>query len=140
MGAALKTRISRVITSLLILLLFATTAKQARADIVSKTDVTLIFVAVAAVGAAIAVGVVFAVRHNPSLKGCAWESPSGLQVVNESDSRTWLLTGDTAAVKPGDRVRVSGKKKKVKSGEPPQLIVEKFKKDYGVCHAAPAAP
>jgi hypothetical protein len=101
-------------------------------QIVSKSDVVLIFVAVAAVGAAIGVGVYFAVRQPPSITGCVVSGSGGLTLLNESDHQTFLLMGDTGAVKPGDRVRVKGKKKKDSAGNR-SFLVDQVKKDYGAC-------
>jgi hypothetical protein len=60
---------------------------------------------------------------------------------NESDQQTYLLIGDVADVKPGERVRVKGKKKKAKApANDRSFLVEKFSKDFGACRAHPATP
>jgi hypothetical protein len=107
-------------------------AQSIGGPIVSKSDIVLIFVAVAAVGAAIGVGVYFAVRQPPSITGCVVSGSGGLTLQNESDHQTFLLMGDTGAVKPGDRVRVKGKKKKDSAGNR-SFLVDQVKKDYGAC-------
>lgn len=48
--------------------------------------------------------------------------------------------GDVAAIKVGDRVRVSGKKQKASVGGAHEFVVEKLTKDYGACTASTAAP
>jgi hypothetical protein len=100
-----------------------------------------IAVAVIAIGAAAALAIYFAVRpHHRSLTGCAVSGPTGLQLQSQGDQQPWALAGELAAIKPGERVRVSGKKQKNSAGAPQQFLVEKLAKDYGSCTPAPVAP
>jgi hypothetical protein len=46
---------------------------------------------------------------------------------------------EVAGIKPGDPVRVSGKKGE-NAGVPQQFLVEKPAKDYGFCTVSPAVP
>jgi hypothetical protein len=93
-------------------------------------------VGIVAVGAAIGVGIYFAVKHNHSMTGCARSTADGLTLTTESDKQTYALTGDVAGIKPGNRVRVSGKKSKEKSTGTSQFLVEKVSKDFGACNVA----
>jgi hypothetical protein len=86
--------------------------------------------------AAIGVGVYFAVKHNHSVTGCARSTADGITLTTESDKQTYALTGDVAGIKPGNRVRVSGKKSKPKSAGTAQFLVEKVSKDFGACTAS----
>lgn len=107
----------------------------------SKGEVTAIIIGILAVGAAIGVGIYFAVRHSPSLTGCAVAAPGGLQLQNESDRQTYALIGDIAAIHPGDRVRVSGKRKKKDPAVPDrQFLVEHFAKKLGPCRVPATTP
>ena len=115
-----------------VLLLFS--SKPAKADTL-QTDAVLIVVGIALIASAITVGVVLAIKHKPTLHGCAASGPDGLELRNTGDSLTYQLIGDVAGLKAGDRVRVNGKKKKVDGGAM-QFIVEKSK-DYGACQATP---
>ncbi|HWE87118.1 MAG TPA: hypothetical protein VG267_19385 [Terracidiphilus sp.] len=108
-------------------------------QIVSKGQIAGVAIGIAAVGAAIGVGVYFAIRHNASITGCAASGLNGLQLVNEGDSQTYSLMGIVASIKPGDRVRVSGKKKKV-AGVAHPFLVEKVKRDFGACAGQSATP
>lgn len=104
----------------------------------SKGEVAGVIVGIVAVGVAIGVGVYFLVRKSPSVTGCAVTDRSGLELQNEGDQQRYLLTGDTANIKSGDRVKVSGKReKKTKSGER-DFLVEKVSKDYGHCKVSSA--
>jgi len=114
------------------------TATQAKAQIgVSKSDVAWIGVAIGAIGAGIGIGIYFAFHHGHSLTGCAVSAPDGLQMKNKGDQQTYSLIGAVAAIKPGDRVRVSGKPVRKPSGPTPQFLVDNVSKDYGACPATP---
>lgn len=91
---------------------------------------------IAGAGAAIGIGVYYAVKHDHSVSGCARSGPEGLQLTSESDKQTYSLVGEVAAIKPGERVRVSGKKGKEKSAATREFLVEKVSKDLGPCEIA----
>ena len=107
---------------------------------VTKSDAAWIGVAVAAIGAGIGIGIYVAVHHGHRLNGCAVMGANGLQLQNKGDGQTYALSGDIAAIKPGEHVRVSGKKAKAGSSATPQFIVENLSKDYGACKEQPATP
>jgi hypothetical protein len=116
-------------------------SKPAKASIPTQSQIVLIFVGVAAIGAAIGVGVYFAVRRTPSITGCAAVSPdSNLSLQNEGDQQTYTLLGDTADIKPGDRIHVTGKKRKQYPSGNREFLVEKLAKVYGPCKVQPAIP
>ncbi len=56
-----------------------------------------------------------------------------------SDSKRFMLEGDSASVKVGDRVKLHGSRvKKAKGAAGDQVFtVEKLNRDYGPCPAAP---
>ena len=101
-------------------------------SIPTKTQAGLIVAAVVVIVAAIGVGVYFAVRHDQTITGCAASGPDGLTIENEGDHLSYSLMGDVSAVKPGDRMRVSGKKKKARGATHP-FLVNKVKRDFGAC-------
>ncbi len=110
-------------------------------SIPTKSDVVWIGVAVAAIGAGIGIGIYLAVRpHGQKITGCAASGPNGLQLVSESDQQTYTLMGTTDGIKPGDRVRVSGKKEKSGAGPALQFFVDKPPKDFGACKVQPVTP
>jgi hypothetical protein len=97
-------------------------------------------VAAAVVGAAavivvIAVVVVHA-RRPPTITGCAVSGPNGLTLENDSDHQSFALSGETAGIKAGDRVRVQGKKQKA-NGAARGFTVLNLKHDYGACPVHP---
>ena len=98
-------------------------------------------VAAALAGAAaaivvITVVVVYAVRRAPSITGCAVSGTTGLTLENDSDHQSFVLNGETAGIKAGDRVKVQGKRQKA-SGAARGFTVLKVKRDYGVCPGHP---
>lgn len=138
-----------ILAKVLICALFvATSTEPAIADrprpansIPTQSDVVWIGVGVAAIGAAVAFGIYFAVRpHGQRITGCAGSGPNGLQLVSESDQQTYVLAGDLAGIQPGERIRVSGKKEKKTAGGPRPFLVEKTAKILGSCRVQPATP
>ena len=106
---------------------------------VTKSDAAWIAVGVAAIGAGIGIGIYYAVHHGNSLSGCVVSGSDGLLLQNRGDGQTYSLTGEVAAIKPGDRVRVSGKKQKKNGGGVQHFAVEKLNKDYGDCEVQQSA-
>jgi hypothetical protein len=133
---------SRILATFAICGVLATTTEAARAQrvqpnsgslqIVSTGQIVGVVVGIAAVGAAIGIGIYFAARHDRSLTGCTASGTSGIQLRSEGDHQTYALIGDVASIKTGDRVRVSGKKKK-DAGNGRPFLVEKLSKDFGPC-------
>ncbi len=108
--------------------LTATRIAEANVGYVPDHKAIPIIIAVVAV---VAVGVYFAVHHGHSLKGCVSSNSGGMQILSEGDRRTYALTGDVSGIQAGDRVRVSGKKKKIEENR--QFVVTKLPKDLGPC-------
>ena len=111
-----------------------TTTKNANAGIAGASNgkTAGVIIALVGVGVLIGVGVYFAVHHGHSVKGCASSGSGGMQLLNESDQRTYELAGDLDGIKVGNRVRISGNKKKL-SGNTRQFVATKLSKDYGLC-------
>lgn len=128
-----------LVASLIIAILVACRPAEAQIGppIVSKGEVAGIIIGVVAVAAVVTVGVVYAVKHKPSITGCAVAGSAGLTLANEGDSQKFVLTGDTAGIKPGDRVKIQGKKQKATAGASRGFTVLKLKHDYGACPARP---
>src|SRR5664279_893945 len=107
---------------------------------ISKSQATWIIVGIGAIGAGIGVGVYYAVHHNHSLTGCAVSGANGLEIQNKGDQQTYALVGQVDAIKPGERIRVSGKRARKTAGPVPQFLVERLSKGFGPClerHATP---
>jgi hypothetical protein len=94
----------------------------------------------AIVGVAAAVVVVIVVVIHESIKkraiitGCVKSGENGMSVTDEKDRRIYALAGNTAGIKPGDRVTLQGKKIKSKgANEMLAWEVKKEVKDFGAC-------
>jgi hypothetical protein len=74
-----------------------------------------------------------------TLNGCVSSAPTSIVLLNQGDRQTYDLIGDTAAIKSGERVKVSGKKKKDTSGKR-YFLVGKLSKSYGACRVPSATP
>jgi hypothetical protein len=133
-------RIWAIIAACALLLTATPRPANASNSIVPKSVAVVAVVAIAAVGAAIGVGVYYAVRHSRSLTGCSVSSADGPQLRTQNDNQTYGLVGEVSGIKPGERIRVSGRKQKKSAGAPQHFLVEKLTKDYGPCPVSPASP
>jgi hypothetical protein len=98
----------------------------------------------AAAAAGVAVGGYLFMRSRRSMVGCVQKSAEGTQLMSEKDKKAYALDAGTLDLKPGDRVKLKGKKTKSDSGAP-QFAATKLVKDYGSCDPqaslkAPATP
>ena len=57
-----------------------------------------------------------------SITGCVAQSSVSLTVQNEGDKKSYTLLGDTDGIKAGNRIHVSGKKRKDANGKPHFLV------------------
>ena len=118
---------------LLIALLCLALAAPARAQtgpgkIVSNGTIVGVVVGVAA---AVVVVIVAAVHYSKkrTITGCVSSAGNGLTLTDEKDRQVYTLSGDTAGIKSGDRVKLQGKKEKSNGA----WEVKTVAKDYGVC-------
>lgn len=132
----------RCVVILLVCLTLFVSAEPADAQIgPSKGQVAGIFAIIIGVGAAIGIGTYYLIRRPHSITGCVAAGADGLQLRDEGDQQIYLLVGDVADVKSGERVRVKGRKKKSKIPvKQRSFLVEKFSKDFGACKVQPSAP
>ncbi len=79
------------------------------------------------------------VHASASITGCAASIPPAVTLQNEGDHQTYNLLGDPARIKIGDRIKLSGKKRKDSSGKR-YFVVEKLAKNYGPCKVSSTAP
>jgi hypothetical protein len=107
--------------------------------IVSNGEIVGGIVGIAAAGVVIGVGTYYLLRK-ASIAGCAVSNQNGLELGNESDRQIYMLIGDTADIKAGDRIRVKGKKKKKDSSAGRKFFVQELARNYGPCKAVPATP
>jgi hypothetical protein len=120
-----------------IVVLCAALATPARAQtggkIVSNGTIAGVIVGVAA---AVAVVIILTVHYSKkrALTGCVNSAGSGMTVTDEKDKQIYTLSGNTAGIKPGDRMKLQGKKVKSKGDEKTRVWEAKaVTKDFGVC-------
>jgi hypothetical protein len=105
----------------------------------AKSDLLIagFLTAVALVG----VGVYFAMRHQHNLKGCVVDGSKGMELQTES-GEGFALFGQTAGVKAGERVKISGSRQKAVKGVSARqsFVVQRLDKDFGACTVAMAHP
>jgi len=118
----------------LVAILCLVLAKPARANYQTAGDA--IIVGIVVVSAAIAVLVIVLILHHKGPKseitGCVSSGTNGMSLTDEIDKRTYMLSGDTAAVKTGDRVTLEGKRKT--KGDTFIFQAQKVNRDFGACH------
>jgi hypothetical protein len=94
-------------------------------------------VAGAIVGAAAVVVVVVVVIHyskKRTITGCVSAGANGMTVTEEKSGQIYVVSGNVAGIKPGDRVKLQGKK--IKPEAPDKTLAwkaRKVTKDFGVC-------
>jgi hypothetical protein len=144
----MNTRVQKLLANVITLALLGMAAGPTNAycanppsesQIVSNGQIAGVAAGIAGAGAAIGIGVFYAVHHGHSLTGCTVSGSNGLELVNQGDHATWRLVGEVNDIKPGERVHVSGKKEKKAGADPGQFLVEKVSKDFGPCDGGRSA-
>ena len=95
-----------------------------------------IIAAIIATGAGLVVATVVVVHYSKkrAITGCVISSADRITLTDEKDQQIYLLSGDTTAIKPGDRMKLRGKKVKPKAPDKtPVWQAETVTKDYGAC-------
>ncbi len=92
-----------------------------------------VVVGVVAVVAVVAIVVIHKTSGKRTITGCVKPAQNGMTVNDENDQRVYTLSGDTAGVKPGERMTLQGRKIKPNAGNPPGWEITKVRTDYGVC-------
>lgn len=127
----MKKLIVRFVVAVLCLTSMTEPAKAQSQIPVSGKEAAGIFGALIGVGVGIGVGVYFLVRTPHNITGCASNVEGGLQLTDEK-GMSYLLSGETAAIKPSERVRLSGKPGK-SANKQRTFLVKKVTKDFGAC-------
>jgi hypothetical protein len=93
-----------------------------------------VVVAVVAVVAIVTIVTIVVIHESKdrTITGCVNPTQNGMTVTDEKDKRAYILSGDTAGAKPGERMTLKGKIKP-KAGEPLVWNTTKTIKDFGAC-------
>jgi hypothetical protein len=90
-------------------------------------------VAGAAIGVAAVTGVVLYVTlHKPSIAGCVQSANGTISLMDQKNNLKYTLIINNSEIKPGEQVKLLGKKKQDKDGHL-SFRVKKVKQDYGLC-------
>jgi hypothetical protein len=91
---------------------------------------------IAVVSTAVVVVVILLVIHykhkKSSVTGCVISGANGMSLKDEKDRRTYALSGDTAAIKLGDRMTLEGQRRK-ESGAKFIFESKTVSRDFGPC-------
>ena len=68
-----------------------------------------------------------------TLTGCANSGENAMTIRDEKDKRVYMLSGNTAGIKPGDRMTLQGKKIKPNGSNTLTWETKKITKDFGAC-------
>jgi hypothetical protein len=120
----------------LIIVLCVALAAPARANTSLKTAATEIVIGIVAVAAAATVLVVVLIHKSKksAITGCVTPGENGLTITDENDRQIYTLSGNTSGIKPGDRMKLQGKKVKLKSTDKTHVWeVKTVAHDLGVC-------
>jgi hypothetical protein len=142
-------RLRRVFAIFAVCALLASTASMARAQFTANQgslcgcdgEIKGIAAGIIAGAAVITVVAILEVRHHNSVAGCTVTSANGLDLQTEN-GRDLVLLGATAGIKAGERIKVTGSRKKKVDGitDRESFIVSKVARDYGSCTPVPATP
>ena len=91
---------------------------------------------VVGVVAGVAVIAIVAIHYSKkrTITGCVNSGGNGMTVTDEKNKQIYALSGDTTGIKPGDRMRLQGKKVKSTGPDKPlEWEARKVAKDFGVC-------
>jgi hypothetical protein len=92
--------------------------------------------AIAVAAAVVVVVVIVAVHYSKkrTITGCVNSGTNGMMLIDEKDKQVYTLSSNTEGIKPGERMKLHGKR--VKSKGPDKALIWETKnvaKDFGVC-------
>ena len=123
---------------IIVLCVALATPPRAQASGGSFTDqsrnIVIAIVAAAAGVVVVAVVVIHESTKKRAITGCVNPGGSGMTVTDEKDKQTYALSGNTSSIKPGDRMKLQGKKVKSKGADKTMVWQAKaVATDFGVC-------
>lgn len=121
--------------TVLIVALTVVLITPARADKFQTVgDEIVIGIVVVAAGLVVATVLIIHYSKKRTITGCVNPGENGLILTDQKDKQTYALSGETAGIKPGDRMKLRGKKVKPKNqGKTMVWEVSEVSRDFGVC-------
>jgi hypothetical protein len=124
----------RGILIVLISLALTTPAKANSMDNTARNIVIGIVAVTAAVAVVITVVIMHESKKDRTITGCVSSGGIGMTIADERDKQVYALSGNTAAITPGDRMSLKGKKAKSKGTNHTLVwVTTNVNKDFGVC-------
>ena len=78
--------------------------------------------------------VVYEVTKKRTITGCVISASDGITLTDEKDKYLYALSGNTTAIKVGDRIKLKGKKVKPKGDNKSRVWkAQEVTKDFGAC-------
>jgi len=113
----------------------------ARADKLQTAGEEIV-IGIVAVSAALVVATVLIIHYSKkrTITGCVSSGETGMTVTDEKDKQIYALSGNTVGIKPGDRMKLQGKKVKPKS--PDKTLAwetREVNRDFGLCQPQAAS-
>lgn len=123
-----------LIVALSVALSTSAEAQTGSGKIVSNGTIVGVILGVVAAVVVVAYLVIHESSKKRTITGCVTSGENGMRVTDEKDKRSYALSGNTADIKPGDRMTLQGKKIKPKNaGKPVVWETKMISKDFGVC-------
>lgn len=123
-----------LIVALTVALPTSAEAQTGSGKIVSNGTIVGVILGVVAAVVVVAYVVIHESSKKRTITGCVTSGENGMRVTDEKDKRSYALSGNTADIKPGDRMTLQGKKIKAKDvGKPVVWETKTISKDFGVC-------
>ena len=126
---------------ILIVVLGLALAKPAEAQLVAgqfgpPPNAGAIVAGIVVTAAVLVVATVVIIHYSKkrAITGCVVSGQSGMTLIDEKDKQIYMLSGDTTGIKPGDRMKLQGKKVEPKG--PDKTVVweaRQVTKNYGAC-------
>jgi hypothetical protein len=128
-------RCSGVLIVVLCVALAAPARAQSGGKIESNGKIAGVIVAIVA-SVVVVTFVAIHYSRKRTITGCVSSGERGLSITDEKDRQLYLLSGNLAGIKPGDRMKVQGKKKEESQGANQTLDwqAKAVSRDFGVCH------
>ena len=128
---------SKYVSGILIIALVFALSTPARADNLSTLGEHILIGIVAAAAAVGVVATVLVLHYSKkrAITGCVNSGTDGMTITDEKDKQIYALSGNTTSIKPGDRMKLRGRKVKAMGPDKttPVWEAKQVAKDFGVC-------
>ena len=128
---------SKYVSGILIIALVLALSTPARADNLSTLGEHILIGIVAAAAAVGVVATVLILHYSKkrAITGCVNSGTDGMTITDEKDKQIYALSGNTTSIKPGDRMKLRGRKGKAMGPDKttPVWEAKQVAKDFGVC-------